>query len=134
MASIDKIYGTNEQYDEFYMWCKKNAEGMLQFFYSKEDFDSKTRPITNTPVYADVWLWKNCNLDFVKNQLKFMYAGEPEIKKEEVFFIEKIKPYVYADIYDNGFEYFVKPNDKTVYRIYQNEYVDTPLSIEDIKD
>ena len=132
MASIDKIYGTNEQYEEFHSWCENHAPGMLEFFYEKDGYEQEVRPITNTPIYADVWLWKNCNIDFVKDQLKDMYGGVPEIEREIVFFIEKIKPYIYADIYDKGFDYFVKPNDKTLYRIYGDGYIDTPLTIEDI--
>lgn len=134
MASIDKIYGTNEQYDEFYSWCKENAVEMIDFFYQKDDYGGESRPITNTPIYADVWLWKNCDIKFVKKQLESMYGGKPKIKKEEVFFIEKIKPYIYSDIYDKGFDYFVKPNDKTIYRLYGDEYVDTPLTTDDIED
>ena len=96
MAAIDKIYGTNEQYDEFRSWCEKNAPGMLDFFYEKNGYEQKVRPITNTPIYADVWLWKNCDIEFVKDQLKDMYSGVPVVEPETVFFIEKIKPYIYA--------------------------------------
>lgn len=134
MASIDKIYGTNQQYSEFYSWCKKNAEGMLKFFYEMDDYTSRIRPITNTPIYVDVWLWKNCTLSFVREQLFKMYNGIPKIKRSSVFFIEKIIPFIYSKIYDNGFKYFVKPNDKTLYVIYHDKYFETPLTIDDVSE
>jgi len=135
MAAIDKIYGTNKQYDEFKDWCKENAFWMLDFFYEKDDCRGNSRPITNTPVYADVWLWKNCNLHFVKTQLESMYAGVPEIEKNEVFFIEKIVPFIYSDIYEKGFEYFVKPgDDNTIYCISYGGYENTPLTVSDITE
>lgn len=79
MASIDKIYGTDEQYDIFYDWCLKHNKTLLLYFYPKDDVIGNIRPITNTPVHVDIWLWNNCDLDFVKERLREMYDGEPKI-------------------------------------------------------
>lgn len=35
MAAIDKIYGTTEQWDEFWTWCKANLPSAGPYFRAK---------------------------------------------------------------------------------------------------
>ena len=35
MAGIDKIYGTQTQYDEFHAWMRKEKPEFLNYFYSR---------------------------------------------------------------------------------------------------
>ena len=82
MASIDKIYGTNEQYDEFHAWCKKNKRAALKYFYQREDFNPEDRPITNFPEEIDMWLIENCPIDWVVAYIKHQYGMDEEEKND----------------------------------------------------
>jgi len=63
MAGIDKIYGSDVQYDIFWDWSKRNNKELLDYFYPRDDFDCTfDRPITNLPTRLDKWLLKNCPL------------------------------------------------------------------------
>lgn len=75
MAAIDKIYGTKEQYDQFYDWCKINYPEALQYFYdwSEEWNDGQNHPITNFPESVDKWMLENCDLDWVVEYIKDQY-------------------------------------------------------------
>jgi len=73
MAAIDKIYGTNEQYDEFYLWTKLHRPSMIGRFYPKNGYPPQDRPITNLSEEDDVWLLNNCNIDWVVARLKEQY-------------------------------------------------------------
>ena len=83
MASIEKIYGSNEQYDEFRLWIEKNKREYLIYFYERGDYDEhsphgydKSRPITNFPERADRWLIANCPLAWVIDRINEQYNGE----------------------------------------------------------
>jgi len=76
VASIDKLYGTWEQYDEFYSWCAKYNPGALEYFYFYDWKDDQSHPMTNFPERYDKWLLKNCTLDFVIQQIKEQYGIE----------------------------------------------------------
>lgn len=76
MASIDKIYGTIEQYYALYGFCKlKNKK--LRFY--NEPFlipminDDSIFAIVNTSTEDDYWLAKNCPFKFVLDRLFEVY-------------------------------------------------------------
>ena len=71
MAGIDKIYGTDKQYEEFYGWAKENRPEILKYFYPRE---GGSGPITNLPEKEDMWLLKNCPIKFVVDRIKEQYA------------------------------------------------------------
>ena len=74
MAAVDKIYGNEKQYDEFYNWCLKNNPNITQYFYEKNYKDSNlSQAITNFPVNIDEWLYENCNIDWVIREIRFQY-------------------------------------------------------------
>lgn len=74
MAGIDKIYGSTEQWDEFYNWAKENRPGILDYFYPRDDYeDYSDRPITNLPEKEDMWLLDNCPIKFVTDRIKEQY-------------------------------------------------------------
>ena len=77
MASIDKIYGSNVQYDEFYSWCKEHNPSLLKHFYAREDFTHETdRPISNFSIQEDRWLVKNCPIVWVIARITEQYGIE----------------------------------------------------------
>lgn len=62
MAAIDKIYGTTEQYDEFWEWCEKHLPKVLEFFYERDGYLEGLRPITNLPQDIDTAImWSEDN-------------------------------------------------------------------------
>jgi len=77
MAAIDKIYGTTKEYDIFRSWISKNKQEYLVYFYPRDGYDKdRNRPITNLPELADMWLLKNCALDFIIERIKEQYDIE----------------------------------------------------------
>ena len=75
MAGIDKIYGTDTQYDEFHAWVKLNKPDALKYFYEARGYtDNVDRPITNFPEKIDKWLLKNCPLLWVTDRIKEQYG------------------------------------------------------------
>ena len=75
MAGIDRIYGSNKQYDELLLWVEENNKELLPFFYLKKDHtDTLDRPITNFPVWADKWLLKNCSIKWVTDYIRKQYG------------------------------------------------------------
>lgn len=75
MASIDKIYGTYEQWCQFHNWMAYSKRPQYcRYFYPTPAYGSEG-PITNTPVKVDKWLYDNCPLKWVKQRLKEMYGG-----------------------------------------------------------
>lgn len=75
MAAIDKIYGTIEQYEEFYDWCEENKPEAIEYFYiwDEEWYDGEYHPMTNFPESIDMWLVENCPIDWVVEAIKEQY-------------------------------------------------------------
>jgi hypothetical protein len=80
MAAIDKIYGTHEQWCELFEFLQRSKRPQyVRFMYrpfGAATPDDQERPITNTPVYVDRWLWDNCPLKFVKARLREVYRNK----------------------------------------------------------
>lgn len=77
MASIDKIYGTHDQWCELFDWLRRSKRPQYaRYLYIPFTINEADGPITNTPVSVDRWLWDNCPLKFVKARLKVMYGGK----------------------------------------------------------
>lgn len=77
MAGIDKIYGNFQQWCDFHKWMAHSKRPQYcRYFYPTPPFNVEERPITNTPVNIDRWLWDNCPLKFVKKQLREMYRNK----------------------------------------------------------
>ena len=76
MAGIDKIYGTDEQWQELFLWLARNRPQYLKFMSLPFGYTDAQRPITNLPRYADKWLWDKCPIKWVKARLKFQYNGK----------------------------------------------------------
>jgi len=77
MAAIDKIYGLKSERDEFYAWCEKNKPEALRYFYewySPDWDDGLEHPLTNLPERIDMWLLKNCPIQWVVNRIKAQYG------------------------------------------------------------
>ena len=73
MAGIDKIYGSDKEYDIFYSWVKENNSQLVKFFYEREGYGNYDRPLTNFPEWADKWLLANCPLEFVLAAIREQY-------------------------------------------------------------
>lgn len=82
MAAIDKIYGTQKQYNEFKKWAKKQKPikgefGFIypiDYFYPRNGCNKEKRPIANFPRVIDKWLLKNCPIEWVTDQIKEQYG------------------------------------------------------------
>jgi hypothetical protein len=96
MAAIDKIYGTQKQYNEFKKWLKENQKPIkcsigfewngnkqketfkmalpTEYLYSRNGYDKNDRPISNFPQNIDKWLLKNCPIEWVVNKIKEQYC------------------------------------------------------------
>ena len=73
MAAVDKIFGTKEEYDEFYDWCRILKPEVLQYFYPRYEKDSQFT-LTNFPEDVDRWMLKNCDIDWVVERIKEQYG------------------------------------------------------------
>ena len=74
MASIEKIYGTREQYLQLKDWINDNRPELLRFLYPIEPAaGAADAVIANFPVRVDQWLLDNCNIDFVIDRIKDQY-------------------------------------------------------------
>jgi hypothetical protein len=82
MAGIDKIYGTQAQYDEFREWLEKNKPDAVDYLSSKVseqvqygiDFTPDSiRTISNFPESIDMWLLDNCPIEFIRERIKDQY-------------------------------------------------------------
>ena len=98
MAGIDKIYGSTEQYDEFYNWLLENEISMKcrigfnwdgrtdidifddilpsECLYQRGEYKSNpdARPISNFPEEVNKWLLKVCPLKWVTDRIKEQYG------------------------------------------------------------
>jgi hypothetical protein len=83
MAAIDKIYGTQKQYNELKEWLKENQKpikckwGMLMpgnYLYPRNGYNKERRPISNFPHEVDKWLLKNCPIEWVTDNIKEQYG------------------------------------------------------------
>lgn len=90
MAAIDKIYTNSyKDYKDFVDWAKDKSFFTPRGFEIKvsnyiidwdesdfiEDGNPKERPISNTPVYVDNYLYNNCPFGFIKKSLEENYSG-----------------------------------------------------------
>lgn len=76
MAAIDKIYGTKYQWIELFEYLRMARPQYVKFMYPPY-FGANIQPLSNFPRYADKWLYKNCQLKFVRKAIKDQYRGKP---------------------------------------------------------
>ena len=76
MAGIDKIYGTQKQYDQLKQWLENNCPEGLDYLYERPSDPNLTEsmPLSNFPTRIDKILWDNCPLIFVILTLKEQYG------------------------------------------------------------
>ena len=74
MAGIDKIYGTQEQYNELAKWLNENNKKAVDGLYPKEGYNEEDRPISNFSEKTDKWLLDNCPLTWVTDRVKWQYG------------------------------------------------------------
>jgi hypothetical protein len=96
MAGIDKIYGTQKQYRQFRRWLRmhqipircrtgsiSDEHGDRDIFenvlptdclYPRRGYPKEGRPISNFPESIDMWLLKNCTIEWVVNYIKDQYG------------------------------------------------------------
>jgi len=72
MAAVDKIYGTTEEFKILKDWIKNNKPDAYQSLYYPDDDtwdqewnDGRNHPMSNFSEETDIWLYKNCPLDFI---------------------------------------------------------------------
>jgi len=77
MAAIDKIYGTQEQYDELFNWLKTNKPYAIRYMYMRDGWMlGEERPIANFSYKIDMWLKDNCPIQFVQDRLFEQYTSK----------------------------------------------------------
>ena len=80
MAAIDKIYGTKAQRDELLVWCIDHCHSeiaSLIYPWPEGHDPEKAMPISCFPVWADLILWDECQLEFVRERLFEQYGRRP---------------------------------------------------------
>lgn len=88
MAGIDKTYLNWEEYLTLRKWLTKDVKKQIRKeigfsfdcyrSYRKKDFGEgglKELPIWNTPSLFDIWLAKNCKLEFIQDRLQEQYSS-----------------------------------------------------------
>lgn len=73
MAAIDKIYGTLGEWIELRMFLKKNKPKYIENMYSMPNDSKEVFPLSNFTKEQDMWLLKNCNIEFVQKAIKQQY-------------------------------------------------------------
>lgn len=81
MASIDKLFGTINQYHELLKWLKVNDKTLINSLYMEEDSlpeddGSSDYTIANFSILEDKWLYLHCPLDFVINRISEQYDAQ----------------------------------------------------------
>lgn len=94
MAYIDKIYCySRKEFRQFWDWCIKFQKECLRdtgknlldhFYYTPDEVDKDGYypygfPITNFPEKIDMWLYKHCPVNFVRERLREQY---PDIDRQ----------------------------------------------------
>jgi len=79
MAAVDRIYATEAQRDELRAWL---AEHNPEIHMYPDDViapcdPSYERAISSFSTEEDVWLWENCDLQWVKDAIEYQYNGAP---------------------------------------------------------
>jgi hypothetical protein len=93
MAAIDKIYlDSYEEYQQLKEWAKNKyvdlkyggreyVSNWIYDFWTKKEFEEQCRPVSCFPIAVDIYLIRECPLDFVQRELQHMYGSEyDEIK------------------------------------------------------
>lgn len=138
MAGIDKTYVTKKQFVEVMHWCK--AQGLVtlengyQFYPTEMCFgyngslddiinsNDDQFILWNTSCWFDRWLWKNCPLDFIREQLKMQYDTNslkdfdewdyrPPIKKKSKFRFLNVPKWRGWKTIDTAYEMFIVKYD-----------------------
>ena len=76
MAGIDKIYGTQDQYDDLRSWLLLNRPDFLPYMAESER-QAGLRTIANFTNEQDVWLYEHCPFSFVREAIEWQYNGKP---------------------------------------------------------
>ena len=74
MASIDKIYGTQEQFEDFKAWLLPRKPEWRKYLYLDNGYKDIQRPISNFPTECDAWLLDNCPMEWVTDRIKEQYG------------------------------------------------------------
>lgn len=123
---LDFLYEITEE--EFNNNKKEWIEKNLKFLSKKELEKNYEFPIWNTPLYFDIWLIRNCPINFIQDRLKQQY-------KEEY---DQIKNY--TSVYDtyqrngvgNNFHYKVIKKPK--YKILSSEKLYITIEVKDFNN
>lgn len=149
MAAIDKIYITSiEQYRKYKKWCdsipyQRDSIGNLwhpsEFIYyygtmTEQDYincfsNSKEITLCNNPTYVDVFLIRNCPIEFIQNRLKEQYGDEYNHILNYTSIYDTYKPTISTkfkvvkkpSFNCRGIYWSVEVNSKDAYWRYSNE-------------
>ena len=76
MAGIDKIYGTQKQYDQLKKWLEQYYPEGLGYLYERPSHPNLTEllALSNFPSHIDKVLWNNCTIPWVRLALSQQYG------------------------------------------------------------
>lgn len=88
MAGVDKLYGTEKEWQELFDWLRFRSGRVqyVRYLYIPQWMDWEVNPprrifsgeISNFPARVDKWLYKNCPLKWVKERIREQYNGAPK--------------------------------------------------------
>ncbi len=79
MASVDKLFGTIEEYDELYAWCQTNIPMALKYFSLRKDV-ANGRSMTLFPESIDMVILEFCPFENILKQIRYQYDIDPPPK------------------------------------------------------
>lgn len=80
MASIDKLYGNRQQYNEFHSWLTEHNPQLLTKLFDPNMFDDQNKLIIAMfDESEDEWLYVNCGIQFVIDRLNEQYSYKTRI-------------------------------------------------------
>lgn len=74
MAYLDKMYGTYTEWCSLFSFLKEKKPEYVRYLYNPPPQEGKDHPLSNFSLEADMYLWENCPLEFVKNNLRRQYS------------------------------------------------------------
>lgn len=93
IQAIDFLYDKDMSEEYFNQWRNNIIQSNIRNYnMSEEEAETHVEiPIWNTPLYFDVWLIKNCPIDFIQERLKVQYGKTFYKIKENTSIYDKYK-------------------------------------------
>lgn len=74
MAAIDKIYGTQAEWDELRAWLRQHRPTYVRYLYPRPLVSQGQFALSNFGEKADQWLFLHCPIRWVHERIAEQYA------------------------------------------------------------